>query len=168
MQKNNSTLMLLWSLAGASLAAGILLTIGSIRTLPRTLELWDRKAADIQALAAMQELADQNRRILAEYASYPPAPPSLETLTHTIMPGRSLTVRVTELLPCVPGWTFRKAGVEFNDIAGEDLGKWLQAGAAARPPWAVVECTLTAAPVAGRLSKAALVMETVERPSPGP
>lgn len=167
MQKNNSTLILLWSLAGVSLVAGLLLTVRSLGTIPRTLELWERKASDIKALYALQTQAERNRRILNGYSDYPSAPVSLETLTRTVLPDRGLTVRITESLPCVPGWTLRKVSVELTDIAGDDLEKWLQAGAAARPPWAVVECTLTAAPVPGRLSKAALVMETVERPSPG-
>lgn len=167
MQKNNSTLILLWSLAGVSLAAGILLTVSSVKSIPRTIELWERRADDIRTLSSLQTLAERNRRILAEYSRYPATPVSLETLTKSALPGRALTVRVTESLPSVPGWTLRKVGVELTDIAGEDLEKWLQAGAAARPPWAVAECTLNASPVAGRLSKAALVMVTAERSSPG-
>ena len=163
MEKNNSTLILLWSLAGLSLATGILLTLRSVYAVPRTTELWERKAADIKALTVLQTRTARNRAILDGYSRYPALPVGLETLTQTTLPGRTLTARTTESRPSVPGWSLRKVSVDLTDISGEDLGKWLAAGAQATPPWALVECTLTAASTPGRLAKATLVMETVER-----
>ncbi|MEI8351254.1 MAG: hypothetical protein WCG36_02970 [bacterium] len=163
MEKNNSTLILLWSLAGLSLATGLLLTLRSLNAIPRTTELWERKAEDIKALTVLQTRASRNRAILDRYSRYPAVPVSLESLTQTTLPGRTLITRATESRPCVPGWSLRKVSVDLNDIEGEDLGKWLAAGAQASPPWALVECTLTAASTPGRLARATLVMETVER-----
>lgn len=167
MKRNNATLVFLWILAGASLLLGLLLTAQSVGELARTTELWARKAQDHRELTRLAATEARYQAILGEFSHYPAGPVRIEELARDLLPGRSLTVRSTESRPAVPGWTLHKVNVDLTDLSGSELGRWLEAAAAAKPPWAVVECTLTAAPVQGRLAKAGLVMEAVERDATG-
>jgi hypothetical protein len=162
MEKNNSFPIALWILAGLSLVAGLLLSVNSLSTLSRTLELLERKAGDSRELATLQLQAARNQAILEQYSAAAAKPVPFETLASAAIPGVSMTTRTTATQPAVPGWTQQKISVDLTDINGSDLGKLLAAGAAAQPPWALVECTLFASPTAGRLAKATLVLETVE------
>ncbi len=163
MEKNSSSPITLWILAGFSLTAGILLSVNSLSTLPRTLELLERKAGDSRELATLQLQATRNQAIMEQYSASAVKPVPFETLASATIPGVSMTTRTTATQPAGPGWTQQKISVELTDINGGDLGKLLSAGAAAQPPWALVECTLFASPLAGRVAKATLVLETVER-----
>ena len=163
MEKNSSSPLTLWILAGLSLVVGFLLSINSLSTLSRTLELLDRKAGDSGELATLQLQAARYQLLLEQYTASHSKPVPFETLARATIPGVSMTTRITATQPAVTGWTQQKISVELTDINGGDLGKILAAGAVAQPPWALVECTLFASPVAGRVAKATLVLETVER-----
>jgi hypothetical protein len=155
--------MILWSAAGLSLLAGLLLTARSLGGLDRTLEILSRKAADAGELAGLRKQAVRHQALLEATTRYPDTPQGLETLARATLPGQAMRILTTDLSPSVPGWTARKVSVEFNDIAGSDLGRLLDAGAAATPPWTLLECTLLASPTPGRIAKATLVLVTAER-----
>jgi len=162
-KRSNSTLIKLWIAASLSLAAGLLLTVRSLSGLPRTTELLARKVADSRDLTELRLQADRYQVLLEHYSCLPAMPTGFETLVRSTLPGAAMTTRATATLPSVPGWTVKKVSVDFTDITGEELGRMLEAGAAAQPPWSLVECTLFASPVAGRMAKASLVMETAGR-----
>ncbi|MEI6563849.1 MAG: hypothetical protein WCO42_06030 [bacterium] len=163
MKKNNTPLALLWSAAGISLLAGLLLTLRSVGDMSRTTEVWHKKANDMQEMNSLRAIAVQHRTLLKHYTGYPAVPTPLGELARTAAPGLNLMTRSTETHPTVPGWTARMVSVGLTDITGDDLGRLLDAATAANPPWALLECTVSAASTAGRLSKAELVFETVER-----
>lgn len=162
-KKSNSSLIRIWSAASLSLAAGLLLTLHSLSGIPRTTALWERKTSDIRSLADMRSLARRQQLLLTNYSRHPATATRLEDLTRIALPGHAITIRTMEILPSLPGWTTRKVTLELTNISGEDLGKWLDAATAAKPPWAPVECILSASSTPGHLAKASLVMETAER-----
>lgn len=166
-KKSNIPLMILWSSAGLYLLAGLLLTARSLGGLDRTLEILSRKAADAVELAGLRERAKRHQALLESYGRYPATAQGLEALARATLPGQALRILTTDISPSVPGWTARKVSVEFNDMAGTDLGRFLDAGAAATPPWTLLECTLLASPTPGRVAKATLVFVTVERRATG-
>jgi hypothetical protein len=166
-KKNNTPLIILWSAAGLSLLAGFLLTHHSLNGITRTREIFLKKTNDIRELAGMRTQANLHHSLLTAAVQYPPSPIPLETLARTTVPAQPMRLLTTGITPSVSGWTARKVSVEFNDIAGIDLGKLLDAGASANPPWTIIECTLFAAPTPGRVAKATLVFSTVERASTG-
>jgi len=166
-RKSNTPLILLWSTAGLSLLAGLLLTARSLGGLGRTTEILAKKADDARELAGLRERAARHQALLKAYAQYPTTPAGFEALERTTLPGQAMRILTTDVSPSVPGWTTRKVSVEINDIAGADLGRLLDAGAAATPPWTLLECTLFAAPTPGRVAKATLVFVTVERTATG-
>lgn len=165
MKKNNSSLVILWGAAGLSLLAGIVLTIHSLSGIARSEELLSRKTEQVVELSAMRAQAVRYQSILKLYAGYPATPRKFSDLARTALPGSALTVLSSTTQPAVPGWTAQKISVELSDITGEDIGKLLDAGTAAKPPWALVECVFFASPTPGRIAKATLVMETAERQS---
>lgn len=163
MDKNSNPLILLRIAAGIAVLAGILLSIHSLSGLGRIREILDKKSGDSRELAGLRTTALRHQVILDAYAQYPAAPVRLETLVNSAIPAQSLRILSNGATRSMPGWTFRSVSLEFTDIAGADLGRFLDAGATARPPWALLECTLFAGTVPGRVSKATLVMESVER-----
>ncbi len=167
MKKNNTPLVILWNAAGLSLLAGLILTLHSLNGITRTREILSKKANDIRELVGLRTQANRYRSLLTATAQYPASPVPLETLARTALPSQPMRVLTTDITPSVTGWIAKKVSVEFNDIAGIDLGKLLDAGVAANPPWTLLECTLFAAPTPGRVAKATLVFSTVERASTG-
>lgn len=167
MKKSNTPLIVLWSAAGLSLLAGLLLTSRSLGGLSRTTEILAKKADDARELAGLRERAVRNQSLLKDYARYPAAPVGFEALERATLPGQAMRILTTDVSSSIPGWTTRKVSVELNDIAGADLGRLLDAGASATPPWTLLECTLFAAPAPGRVAKATLVFVTVERQATG-
>ena len=163
MKKNNTPLVLLWSTAAITLLTGLLLTLYSAGQIGRTTEIWNKKAADIQELASMRALAAHYRDLLKLALHYPAAPVPLGELARTVAPGLHLITRTTERQPSVAGWTTQKVSLELANIPGDDLGRLLEAASTSKPPWALLDCTLSASPVAGRLSKVELVMVSPER-----
>lgn len=160
-------MVIVWSAAGLALLAGLLLTTRSLAGMDRTLEILSRKTADASELAALRDRAALHQALLASYAGYPATPTGLDALSRIALPGTPMRIVTTDLSPSVPGWKARKVSVEFNDIAGADLGRFLDAGAAATPPWSLAECTLLASPTPGRIAKATLVLVAAERQAAG-
>ena len=163
MKKSNTPLAILWSAAGLSLLAGLILTINSLNGISRTREILSKKTHDIRELAGMRTQANRYHFLLKATVQYPASPVPLETLTRTTLPSQPMRLLSTDITPSVSGWTAKKVSVECNDIAGSDLGKLLDAGTTATPPWTLIECTLFSAPTPGHLAKATLVFSTVER-----
>ncbi len=167
MKKNNTPLVILWSATGLSLLAGLILTIQSLNGINRSREILSKKATDIRELAGMRTQANRYHSLLMTAVQYPGSPVPFETLARTTLPAQPIRLLSTDITPSVSGWTAKKVSVEFNDITGSDLGKLLDAGTTATPPWTLIECTLFSAPTPGRLAKATLVFSTVERASTG-
>ncbi len=163
MKKNNTTLPFLWGAAFLAVMIGVMLSIRSLSGLGRTTEIWDKKAKDLQELKAMRSIAAEHRSLLNHYAQFPSFAPSLGELAAKAVPGLSFMTRTTETHPALPGWTAKKVSIGLVDITGDDLGRFLKAVGNAAPPWAILDCTLSASPAPGRLAKVELVLETVER-----
>lgn len=163
MKNDKSALLVTWSLAILAVVAGILLSLHALGNLGRTIELWQKKSGDLQRLGTLKQQVDRHKTIVADYNTYPAKPAPFESIAHSALPGKSMTTVNTEASPAIPGWTTRKISVEFNDIGGDELGKLLDAGATASPPWALVDCTIFSASTPGRIAKASLVFETAER-----
>lgn len=163
MKKNNNTLPTLWGAAIIALVIGLLLSVRTLGGIGRTTEIWNKKTNEFQELLAMREIAAKHRNLLKRYAQFPATPAPLEELARNAVPGLNLMTRSTESHPSVPGWTARKVSIGITDIMGDDLGRFLEALSAATPPWALLDCTLSASPAPGRLAKVEMVLETVER-----
>ncbi len=163
MKKNNTSLIILWGLAILSLIGGFLLSLGTLKDIRRTEEIWRKKTNDLRDMQALRTLAAEQRNLLQYYAQFPARPAPLEEIARTAVPGLNLLIRATEKSPSVPGWSARKVSLGLVDVSGDDLARFLEAAGSATPPWALLNCTLSAGPVPGHLAKAELILVTVER-----
>lgn len=163
MKKDNSRLIGLWIAAGLVLLAGMILSIRSVGSLPRTREILNKRRSDAITLSGLQQETRRHQAILQRYAQYPNSSLPFETLSKNACPSLSFSIRSTATLPTVSGWTARKTSLGFSNVSAFDLGRLLEAGAAATPPWSLLECTLFASPTPGQLARAELVMGTVEQ-----
>ncbi|MEI7881106.1 MAG: hypothetical protein WCI95_09550 [bacterium] len=163
MKRNNHSLTALWSAAILAAIVGVVFSFQSLRDLGRTTEIWHKRTNDLQAMMTMRTTAATHRNLLELYAQYPAAPAPPGELARLAVPGLILTTRSTETHPSAPGWTARKVNLGLTDISGNDLGRFLEAVSTASPPWAILDCTVSASPTPGHLAKVELVLETVER-----
>ena len=77
-----------------------------------------------------------------------------------------MTTRELEPASAVPGWTARRVGLAADDVAGDDMGRFLAELSSAKPPWGATELVLRASGKSGRLSRAELTLVSVERSAP--
>lgn len=162
MKNPEPTLILAWSAAGLALAAGLVLSFRTAGSLESVTALWAKKAGEAATLQRLAAITAAQRAEVARRAAEAAAPASLGTLLRDTLPGVTAEWRTLEPLPTIAGWTAPRQGVTLTGLSGDDLGRFLAAATAARPPWALMECTLQAAPQAGRLARAELVFVTTE------
>jgi hypothetical protein len=163
MKNNPLPLPALWTAVVVALLLSLLLSLRTVSDLGRTTELWKKKGHDLQDMTAMRAIAAKHRSVLKQYAQYPASPASLGELARRAVPGLNLITRTTETHPSMPGWTARKVNIGLVDLTGDEFGRFLEAVTTATPPWAILDCTLTASPAQGRLAKVELILETAER-----
>lgn len=167
MMERDRRVMITGLSAAAVAAAGILSALLILSDRPRVRELWLRRSHDLQTLQALEARAHRLQEVLQGYEHFPATARPLEELARETVPHARLLIRNTEIRPSQPGWQIRKCTLEFTGLQGDELGRWITACNACRPPWALVECTLTSGPVTGQLAHAVLALETAERiPSP--
>ena len=124
--------------------------------------LYGRKMADARELAAMRQRAHDLRAIVAERTREAGPAATVSELLQAALPGHAAVTRELDPTPTLPGWTARRVSVALSDVTGDELGRLFQE-AAKRRSWALLECTLLASSTPGRLTKAELVLGTVER-----
>ena len=121
-----------------------------------------RQAADCEKLL---DFAAREQRLAAAKEAYAGmdrkrAVP-LADLVRSALPDSHVDVRPRDSAPLADGWSLRSADVTLDDASFADAGKLMVEAARVRPPWRVVECSVTpgARPGAGRVS---LMMEAIE------
>ena len=141
----------------------LVMTVRTVTGLSQTAALYNRKTADLRTLAGLRQQTLQQRAIVAGHAEQAEAPAPLSVVLREALPGREAALRDLDPLPTLPGWAARRTRVTFTDIAGDEMGRFLDDAARRQPAWALLECTLVAAPTPGRLAKAELVLCVVTR-----
>jgi hypothetical protein len=154
------TLLLAGSATGLALVAGLILTLRTLGSLDSATALWARKATEAAALQRLAAITAEQRAEVALRATAPAEPANLGVLLRDTLPGITAEWRALEPLPTIPGWTAPRQGVTLTNLTGDELGRFLAAATTANPPWALLECSLRAAPRAGHLARAELVFVT--------
>lgn len=163
MKNSPAILPILWGAAILSVVLGFAFSLSAVGKIGSTKELWGRKADQFHEMMALRATATSHRALVNQYAQYPATPSPIQEVARLAAPGMNPAIRATEVSPSVPGWTARKIHMGLTDITGSDLGLFLEAAGRTTPPWAVLECTLTAGAAPGRLSKVEITLVTVER-----
>lgn len=160
---SNRPLRLLWVAAIVSLAVGLLLTTRTLSTLSRVHERYEKRGADLKAIAA---LADANRLQTAAVKTWTQAgtpAPGLADVFRRQIPDLALGLHDLEAVPSLPGWQVRRTAVTLTSVDFRRLDDVVRAAGASRPPWSLAECVLQASDRQGIAARMELVFETVDR-----
>lgn len=162
MKNNPRSLPILRTAAALAVLAALMMTVRSLATLRDSTDLYRRRTADAIELAALRQRAHSLNAIVATREQEGSPSGTLSDLLQTALPGHPATTREMDPTPTLAGWTARRVSVVLSDVSGDELGRFLQTAADHHPPWALLECSLLAAPTPGRLTKAELVLGSVE------
>lgn len=158
-----NTARLQFGLAIAVAAAGGLLALYTLASLPEELHRFERKTTD---LATLRRLAANNRgsqQALAPLeALTTQQPPPLSELLAKTLPGLLPTIHQRESQAAANGWQVRRTEVKF-DAAPAALGSFLAAAEAARPPWRLVGFDLFSGVPGPETVRATLLLEALEK-----
>lgn len=162
MTQEGNSLRALWAMAVAAALLGVVWTARNLAVLPRVSERWEKKTADLAELQAIRAAVGRQDRRVAEFEAMPTAPSDLSSLARTCF-GKAVATRELEPMPTVAGWTARRVALALDDVAGDDVGRFMAEAAAAKPPWGVTECVLQASGKSGRLARAEWTLVAVEK-----
>lgn len=154
----------LWGTAAVALAAGVGLTAGTLRERGAIAARLARKLADLSALQTLQAQGERHERMVAAFEGLEnPHPESLPELVKSAFPGETAEVRGQEPKPVIPGWTARRAEVNFSNVRYDRLAEFIAMLESKRPPWRVMECAIRASRQGGDVGQVRLALESLDK-----
>jgi hypothetical protein len=157
-------LFILQACALAVFLAGVLAAIATIR------QNFDRrgkirsKIETFEQLMVLKQTHDRHQaamRVFEGLSNTSPVP--LADLCHAAVSNTTPEIRERESRNLVSGWTLQQMEVVFSEVNLNLIPGFLQAAEIQRPPWRLVECTLTSSRRADGLGRAVLVLEAAGR-----
>lgn len=143
--------------------SGIVWTLRTLAGIDEAVAAFRKKSSDTRELVALRDTARRHRKALADREGMAAPLVPMNEILRSVFPGREIATRELDPAPAPPGWTGRRLSVSLVDVPGDDLGRLLGEASSRQPGWTLLECTLHASPVAGRLAKADLVFGAPER-----
>lgn len=157
---------LLWA-SLAVFAAGLFLTVQSTLTWPRSARQLRGRIATLEQLRELERAQGHDEEAVALFDRLPAKKPlALNELAAELLPGVQSSIRLRESRPAAAGWTVRNVEASFENVRLADLSRFLERALAAsdRPPWRLVECSITASPQGGAgTGRASLTLEALEK-----
>lgn len=148
--------------AALSLATGLLLTVRTVATLPRVRERYEKRSADLKAVAALAETARLQAAAVQAWSQAGAPAPALAGELRRQLPDLAPGIQELEAAPGLPGWRVRRTAVTLTNTDFRRLDEVVRAAGASRPPWSLAECVLLASDRPGMAARMELVFETVE------
>lgn len=152
-------------LQAGALAVFLAGMLAAMTTLRQNLELRGKIQGKIETLIqlkAMQQTRDRHQAALRVFEGLSNAQPvSLASISRAIITNTAPEIRERETRNLAAGWTLWQMEVAYSDIELDQLPGFLQTAATQRPPWRLVECTLTSSRHADGWGRAVLIMEAV-------
>ena len=165
MTQGLKSLRVLWAAGIVVAVIGVALTVHNLTAIRDVSSRFRKRAADRAELQAIRESVERQDRLVAVFAAMPAGSLDFPALTRKCF-GKAVTTRELEPASAVPGWTARRVGLAADDVAGDDMGRFLAELSSAKPPWGATELVLRASGKSGRLSRAELTLVSVERSAP--
>ncbi|MFH1476870.1 MAG: hypothetical protein ABIH24_05205 [Verrucomicrobiota bacterium] len=155
-------LFILQACALAVFLAGILTAIATIR---QNLDLRGKIRNKIETLAQLVELQQTRARHQAALRVFEglsnSVPVPLAGISRATVTNITPEIRERESRTLTAGWTLWQMEVVFNEVNLNQIPVFLEATAMQRPPWRLVECTLTSSRQADGFGRAVLILEAV-------
>jgi hypothetical protein len=161
--EHDRLLRLLRVAAALALAAGLLLTVRTLGTLPRVRERYEKRSADLKAIAALAATGRQQAAAVQAWSQAGGPAPALADVFRRQIPDLTLGVHDMEAVPGLPGWQVRRTAVTLANADFRRLEDVVRVAGALRPPWSLAECVLQASDRPGIAARIELVFETVDR-----
>ena len=154
------------AMAGVA-AAGMALSLYTLQSTPERLRAIERKTADLASLQDAQRQSGAEDEALAALEQLPSTqPPPLADLARQAQITVPPDVRLRDSQAVMAGWSARSAEISWSAVRFTELGRFIQAAEAARPPWRLRECTLAPSERGEDRTRASLVMESLEKKRP--
>ena len=159
------------SLQACALAVFLIGILAAIATLRQNLDLCGKIRNKIETLAqlvAMKQTHDRHQAALRVFEGLSNAAPvSLASMSRAIVTNATPEIRERESRNLTAGWTLWQMEVAFNEINLSQIPGFLQTAEMQRPPWRLVECTITSSRQADGLGRVVLIMETAGKSGDG-
>jgi hypothetical protein len=157
-----NALFILQACALAVFLAGVLAAIAAIR---QNLDLRGKiqnKIETLNQLVSVQQTRDRHQAALRVFEGLSNASPvSLADLGRVTVTNAMPEIRERASRNLTAGWTLGQMEVVFSEVNLSQVPDFLQAAEMQRPPWWLVECTLTSSRKADGLGRAVLILEAV-------
>ena len=159
----NRDKIIAWA-AMAALLAGVAATVQSVRATPEKTRQLERKVADLGRLRKWQEERQDHLAALQPFeALKSPSPVLLADLAKKSFADARPDVRFREARPAADGWRVNTADVLLEKVRMADVSLFILAAENQRPPWKLVECSMTAGEQSPGYGRAVLVFEALEK-----
>jgi hypothetical protein len=149
--------------ATLALAAGLLLTARTLITLPRVRERYEKRNADLKAVAALAAASRQQTAAVQAWSQAATPAPALAGEFRRELPDLAPGLSDLEAAPSLPGWQVRRTAVTLANVDFRRLDDVVRVAGACRPPWSLAECVLQSSDQPGIAARMELVFETVDR-----
>ena len=150
--------------AAVVLLAGVAATVQTVRATPEKTRQLERKIADLGRLRTWQaEHLDDLAALQPFEALKSPTPVSLADLAKKSFTDARPDVRFREARPAAGGWRVNTADVLLEKVRMADVSLFILAAENQRPPWKLVECSMTADGPSPGYGRAVLVFEALEK-----
>ena len=153
-------------LAAFVAAAGAGLLIYAAFVTPSRIQLMDRRVRDLRDVRALrEELRSKQEPALAALAGLPSGRGAPVADLHRSVAGDAPLPEVVAAgdKALSPDWLLRRQQLTYASIGPETLGRLIEAGARAHPPWRLAEVRVDALDGEARAVRAVLVLERPER-----
>ena len=154
-------------LALASVVLGAASTLLSLQSSPALLKQIARRRMDMAQLQELQRRQAGDRRALDAYEKLESrTAPALKFLAAKAGLQPAPQIRQRDDQPAAGGWTLRSVEMQFEPAKMAAVASFIQMAGEGRPPWRLVECSLTAAGPQPGMARINLAMETLEKKAP--
>jgi len=155
-----------WILSAVVFGAGLMLTVGTVRSIRQTGLSMNDQAGRLQTL---RQFADEMDRYVSARRRYEKLPGSravqLETiLRETIDPEKIEEVRESRA-DIGNGWLRRTKEVILAEMPMQKVMDAIRKAEAQRPPWLLSECVIRAVPLTPGQGRSVLAFDVLERSS---
>ncbi len=153
-------------IAAVVLLAGVAATVQSVRATPEKTRQLERKVTDLGRLRKWQTEHLDDLAALGPFEALKSREPvSLADLAKKSFTETRPDLRFRESRPAAGGYRVNTADVLLEKVRLAEVSLFVLAAENQRPPWKLVECSMTASEQAPGYGRAVLVFEALEKKS---
>ena len=153
-------------LAGAALAlaAGVVVTAGSIAQFREHSSRLNVYAGQMRQLEAPRQVWARSMAAIGVFEQLPnPHPVPVAQLLKEVLTSEKYSIQEPQSRPTIEGWAVRRIEVIFNEIELKKLADFLVRAESQRPPWRLVEGSISSLSNSGGSGRVSIVLEALDK-----